>query len=114
MGRKSRDKGARGERELAREISRLFGVEAHRGQQYQGGPDSPDVRAEIPGLHWEAKRTEKLSLYAAMEQAISDAGEESVPIVAHRRNGKPWLAVVRLDDLPKLVVKLFHVLVDNA
>ncbi len=114
MSRKSRDKGARGERELAKEISRLFRVEARRGVQYQGGPDSPDVVAEIPGIHWEAKRTEKLSLYAALDQAIGEAGEGSIPVVAHRRNGKPWLAVVRLDDLPDLVVKLFHVLVDNA
>ncbi len=112
-GRKSRDKGARGERELAREISRLFGVEAHRGRQYHGGPDAPDVKAGTPGVHWECKRAEESRLYAALQQAKLDAGE-SVPVVAHRRNGKPWVACVYLDDLPKLAVQLYLTLAQNA
>jgi len=109
MGRMQRSKGARGEREFAAEFNKLFHTEAHRGRQYHGGPDSPDV--VIPGvpIHPEVKRTEKLSLYAAMEQAVEDAGED-VPIVGHKRNGKPWLAVVRLDDLPRLVEVLYQTL----
>jgi Holliday junction resolvase len=45
MGRKSREKGKRGELELAAELRRLFGIEARRGVQYCGGGDSPDVVA---------------------------------------------------------------------
>lgn len=42
----------------------------------------------------------------AMAQAIADAGE-SVPVVLHRANGCPWLAIVPLDDLPRLAELLF-------
>lgn len=113
MGRKSRNKGASGERELAHELSRLLGVEARRGCQYRGGPGSPDVVADIPEVHIECKRTERLRLYEALEQAIADAGEK-VPIVAHRQNHKPWVAIVRLDDLPRLATQVYLTLAENA
>lgn len=106
-GRRSRRKGAVGERELAAEVERLFGVEARRGCQNAGGPDSPDVKHDLEGIHIECKRVERLSLYPAMEQAVKDAGEEDIPMVCHRKNHQPWLAVVRLDDLPELAVRLY-------
>ena len=113
MGRKSRNKGASGERELARELSRLLGVEARRGCQYHGGPESPDVVAEIPDVHIECKRSERLRLYEALEQAIGDAGQK-VPVVVHRQNRKPWVVIARLEDLPKLAVQIYLTLSQNA
>jgi Holliday junction resolvase len=112
MGRLSRNKGARGEREAAAELRRLFHVEARRGRQYQGGDDSPDVVAAIPDVHFEVKRTETLRLYGAMQQAIEDSGDK-LPVVLHRRNNEPWLAIVRLDDLPQLAVQLYLTLAEN-
>ena len=112
-GRRSRDKGVRGEQELAQEIARLFGVEANRGRQHHGGPESPDVRAAIAGVHWECKRAEQLRLYSALEQAWADAGE-SIPVVAHRRNGMPWVACVYLEHLPRLAVQLYLTLSENT
>ncbi len=113
MGRKSRDKGAAGERELARELSRVLGVEARRGCQYHGGPGSPDVVADIPDVHLECKRTERFRLYDALEQAIADAGEK-VPVVAHRQNHKPWVVIARLEDLPKLATQIYLTMAENA
>jgi len=113
MGRKSRNKGAGGERELARELTRLLGIEARRGCQYHGGPSSPDVIADIPGVHIECKRTERFRLYDAMEQAVRDAGE-NIPVVMHRQNRKPWVAIVRLDDLPRLAVPIYLTLAENT
>jgi len=101
MGAKSRRKGCRGEREAADAIQQLFGVEARRGCQYHGGPDSPDVQTAIAGVHWEVKRCESLRLYAALDQAIADAGS-NIPVVLHRSNHRPWVAIVRLSDLPQL------------
>lgn len=97
----SKRKGARGEREAAEEICRVFGVEARRGRQYSGGDESPDIVSGIPHVHFEVKRTERLSVYDAMDQAVDDAGP-NIPVVLHRRNDRPWLAIVRLDDLPEL------------
>jgi hypothetical protein len=108
----SRSKGKRGELEAAAEIRRLFHVEACRGRQYCGGEDSPDVVVGIPGLHFEIKRSECFRLYKALEQAIADAGEK-IPVVLHRANQRPWLAIVRLDDLPQLAVQLYLTLAQN-
>jgi Holliday junction resolvase len=97
----SNQKGKRGEREGAKEIARVMGCEARRGQQYKGSKDSPDIVTNINGLHLEAKRTEKLRLYEALKQATEDANGD-VPMVIHRQNRKPWVAIVKLTDLPRL------------
>ena len=51
MGRMSRDKGKRGERELANAL-RNCGYETRRGQQYSGTETSADV-VGLPGIHIE-------------------------------------------------------------
>ena len=95
-------KGKRGERELAAWLTER-GHPARRGQQYSGSPDSPDVVCPSLPIHFEAKRTERLRLHEAMQQAVDDAGKGMVPIVAHKANRKPWLAVMRLSDLMALI-----------
>lgn len=101
-GARSRRKGKRGERELARLLT-AEGFPAVRGQQHRGGPGSPDVVvASLPAIHFEAKRCEKLALYDALDQARRDAGDK-LPVVAHRRNGCEWVAILRLDDLLAIV-----------
>lgn len=98
----SRAKGCRGERELAAYLTGK-GHPSHRGQQFAGGHDSPDVICEsLDNFHLECKRTERLNLYAAMDQAIRDA-DQKTPVVAHRRNRGEWLAIIRLDDLLNLI-----------
>jgi hypothetical protein len=112
MGAKSRRKGCRGELEAAAELRRLFRVEAHRGQQFSGSAESPDVRSTISGVHFEVKRREELRLYPSLQQAIADAGE-NVPVVLYRSNCHPWVAIVRLDDLPRLSVQLYLTLAQD-
>lgn len=107
MASLSKTKGKRGELEAAAELTRLFGVEARRGRQYQGGDDSPDVVAGVPGVHFEVKRVERLALWESVEQAAADAGPDQLPVVLHRASRRPWLAIVRLDDLPALAVQLY-------
>jgi len=97
----SRNKGKRGEIELGHELRRIFGVDARRGRQFSGSDESPDV-VGLDGVHIECKRVEALRLYEAVEQSVADAGP-NVPVVCHRRSRKPWLLVVRLDDVPWLV-----------
>lgn len=106
MGMKSKRKGKTGERQAAKAVAEALGCTASRGVQFQGGEDSPDIRTSIPGVHWEVKRTEKLSLWPAVAQAANDAGD-NVPVVLHRANNKPWIAIVRLDDLAKLAVQVY-------
>lgn len=106
MGMMSKRKGAAGEREAVAELNRLFGVACHRGRQYHGGPDSPDIMG-FPGVQIEVKRSETFNAYAAMEQAKADAPEGAIPVVLHRRNGRKWLLIAELDDVPELSSKLY-------
>lgn len=90
----SRAKGKRGELEL-KSLLRTYGYDAHRGVQYQGGQDSPDV-VGLPFIHIECKRVEKLNIYEAYEQSKRDAGV-LFPVVMHRKNDCEWL-VTMSDD----------------
>ena len=103
MGKMSKRKGASGEREAARKLNEVLGTAFHRGRQYHGGPESPDLAGDVPGLHVEVKRTEKLRLWEAVGQAKGDAGTDQVPIVMHRANHKPWVLIVEVDQLIRLL-----------
>ena len=116
----SREKGKRGERQWRDEL-RANGYAARRGQQFCGSADSPDVVCDrLSWIHFEVKAVERLNIEDAMDQARRDAraqsrnhltpalsdgaglaigGEgdslrEKVPIVAHRRNFRPWLVTM--------------------
>jgi len=56
----------------------------------------------LPWLHVECKRTEKLALYDAIDQARRDAAEMQIPIVAHRRSRHRWVAILDLRDFLRL------------
>ena len=70
----SREKGKRGERQWRDEL-REQGFHARRGQQFAGGPESPDVVSDdLPWAHFEVKAVERLNICDAMEQALRDCG----------------------------------------
>ena len=101
MGKSSQRKGADGERELAALLSDA-GYECQRGGSLSFG-EIPDVLG-LPGIHIEVKRVEKLNVGEAMEQAIRDSDRmlDGMPALFHRRNRKPWLVTMRLEDWLKL------------
>lgn len=101
MGKPSRDKGKRGEREVAK-ILRDHGYDSHRGVQYHGGPDSPDV-VGLPGIHIEVKRVERLDLRAAYGQSKDDAAGGDIPIVVHRKSREPWMVTLSLEDFLEIM-----------
>jgi len=104
MGKSQRDKGKRGELEASHKLSEVLGVPVWRSQQYHGAAGSADL-AGVDGLHFEVKRTERLSLYDAIEQAAGDCGDD-LPVVIHRRNRKPWLVIMYLEDVGDFVQTL--------
>jgi len=98
MSKYSRDKGKRGERELAGELQHRLGGKVRRalGQERDGGSD---IEAEsTPLVDWaiQVKRAENFSLGRAWRQAETDAGNKR-PVVAHRANGGGWSFYVKLD-----------------
>lgn len=96
----SREKGKRAERELAR-ILRDYGYDTRRGVQYNGADGSADV-VGLPGIHIESKHVERLNIYDAMAQAISDAREGEIPAVFHRKNNDYWKVTMKLEDFMKI------------
>lgn len=94
----SREKGVRGELEVA-EALRHMGFEARRSQQYNGNAGGEDVTHNIPGVHIEVKRTERLSPYAFMRQAERDAKGGAIPTVFMRSSNEAWLVCLKLDDV---------------
>jgi len=97
-----RQKGAAGEREFAH-LLREHGYEAERGVQHSGGKDSPDVKTNMHGVHWEIKRTERLRLHDALNQSQRDAGEDEMAVVGYRRNHDEWIVIQPFEDWIKLL-----------
>ena len=103
-GINSRRKGAVGEVEFAHYLTD-HGLPAERGQQHAGGVESPDVKCpSLPHTHFEVKRVQAGSPYKWLEQAVRDAGKGKLPAVAHRRNGKEWIAIVPMEDYVRMLI----------
>lgn len=96
----SRQKGARGERELSSKL-REYGYKCRRGQQYSGANGDADVIG-LDGIHIECKRVERLNIEDAMAQSKRDARENEIPTVMHRKNNSEWLVTLRLEDFMKI------------
>lgn len=98
MATNSKAKGKRGELELVRKLKE-YGYSVRRSVQYNGKAEDgqPDL-VGLPGIHVECKRTEKLSLYDAVNQAKRDSeGTQQSPVVFHKRNNCEWLAIMPID-----------------
>lgn len=95
MSINSRDKGRRGENELSKVLNE-YGFTTERMSQYCGKTGVPDVSG-LPHIHIECKRVERLIIEKAMEQSRSDARENEIPVVMHRKNRQPWLVTMDLD-----------------
>ena len=109
----SKAKGDAGELEAAAKWSALFGVSMRRSQQYCGASDESDDVIGQPGLSIEVKRRQSFSVAKAVQKTVDDAAELDVAIVLHRADLKPWLVTLQLDDLPQLVIRLFHTLTNR-
>ena len=98
----SKRKGKRGELELAAAF-REEGFDARRGQQFKGGPESPDLIVDdLPWLHVECKRVEAFRLWDAFLQARHESPEGAIPAVFHRKSRHPWVVVLSFEDFCRL------------
>ena len=94
----SKEKGKKGELELAKILKDKYGFECRRSQQFCGkGGESADVIG-LPFIHIECKRVEKLNIDEALNQAINDCKQGMIPAVFHRKNKTKWKVTMDLDD----------------
>lgn len=104
----SRAKGRGGEIELATLLA-PFWPEAIRNLD-QFGNDKRDV-LHVAGTHIQCKRVERLNIWEALDQAITEAAPTDLPLLAFRRNWNrsslpsrsSWFAALELDELLSLL-----------
>lgn len=102
QGRGARRKGHRWERQLAKLLSAATGLDFQKSIQQSrgGGAEESDVFCDsLPWLHIEAKAHKKVSIKAAMKQAVSDTIETGkLPVAITKDDYKEPLVTMRLDD----------------
>ena len=101
-GARSRNKGARGERQTAKELSQAMeGFEVRRGIQNRTGGDAADIEG-AGRLHVEVKTGKKPNPRAALAQAEADAKPGRIP-----------MAVIRDDRNPPYVFMRWQIFLDE-
>lgn len=103
MTKASRDKGARGELEVADIIRNAGWVTARRTHDGREQAGRGDIAGGPSGCHIEVKRQEKLNVPAALRQCAEDAGTLDIPILVHRPSRHDWMATLPLDELLSLL-----------
>ena len=96
-GRRNRQRGQEGEREICALLSAEFGFVVRRrlGQERDSGHD-----VSLPGFTVECKRRKRIAgLYEWIAQA--DVAK-CPPVVLARADGREWLVVMRLSDWCRL------------
>jgi len=98
VSKREREKGKRGEREVARLLG-WHGFDARRD-----GRLDDDLAHDVEGVHFEVKRCESLRIPQWFRDAAEVAGEREA-VLCYRRSGELWHAVVELDFLLELLAE---------
>jgi hypothetical protein len=89
-----------------------MGLDARRGQQFKGGPDSPDVIVDWPDwwkgkrFSFEVKRKNATNLRADLDRARLDAPPSEIACVWQRPNAQPWYLMASAGELFAELVRL--------
>ena len=109
-GKKSRDKGARGERAVASILRRCF-PDARRGRQYDSAREC-DVEGTPFRLEIKLRKAMTYSVVEkALEQCKADADKhsDSRPIIGiFKRDNGPFIFAGRLEELVRIVETMFY------
>ena len=101
-GLHSRRKGHDFERLLVHRFREVMpGAEIHRGLQYRGGQEAPDV--ECPVFWIESKRGKKPNMRAALRQAAEAAPKGRIPIAVVRDDRAEATVTLLLDDFLEFI-----------
>jgi len=94
-----RRKGAAAEREVVGLIRAAGWPDAKRTHDGRAQVGRGDVAGGPPGVHWEVKRVERLSVPGALAQARRDADPGDLPVLVHRPSRADWMATLPLAGL---------------
>ena len=109
--RSGKNKGQRLQKDVVNRLRGHYGFDLYENSDFEGdiqanpmgnsGIDiklSPLAQKDIP-YDIECKNTEKLNVWAAIEQAEANAKEGRIPLVIFKRNRSKTYAIIELDDL---------------
>lgn len=105
----SQQKGKRFERELAKELEKVFSVKCKRTPQSGGWEMKGDIISVqgVPSLyHWECKCQESLNIWNALAQAERDCQVGKTPVVVFKRNFSQTYVALKKDDFINLLLEL--------
>ena len=114
MGKRSRNKGKRGEREACDVMRPLFPDVRRRAMQSRGGSEGADLDG-TPGWHVEVGVGARVSPLEKLRQAVEDCGPDywqgiwanpptnTVPIALCKRDREGWTVTMRAEDWIALV-----------
>lgn len=100
MGKSQRDKGANAEREVVH-ILKNHGIEARRGQVFNG---EPDIIAPALPIHLEVKRQETTKINEWMKQS-EEQSRGLYPSVIFRRSREDWKICMKFSDFLTLITR---------
>lgn len=104
MGKASREKGKRGEREVVKAL-RIAGFDCRRGWQSRQGTDEADVEGTP---YWiEVKRHRKVNIRSAYNQGSEDTDGRPV-VVIWRDDFGEWMVSLSLEDWARMAFKLHN------
>lgn len=77
-------------------------LRAHGFEAERDGSEFGDLRHNVPGVHFEAKRQERLALSRWLRQTETDAPPGVVPVLAYRQSRQPWRVVIPAGEFLRL------------
>lgn len=104
----SKQKGKRGELEVAHILKQNGFEDARRTAQFCGNTgDAADV-VGLDGFHIEVKRCETIKIMDWIRQAERDCKGRKTPLVVFRRNNEDWYCVIRFQFFLDILKKLWR------
>ena len=100
----SRAKGARLEREAAHAIRTYLSLPAERSAR-NGVEGAADI-VGTPGIRFEVKGRRSIGAVRFLNQAFLESEKDEVPVVLMREDGGPWILMVELRDVDRLVERI--------
>ena len=102
MSASQRNKGARWELEIV-ELLTTAGFPASRAFASGGGKGGGGDIAGVHGWSIEVKRTNRLQILAALDQASEACRQDENPLVFFRPDHRPWHVALRATDAVRLL-----------
>jgi sRNA-binding carbon storage regulator CsrA len=107
-GKRNRQRGQEGEREVAAILTENLGIPVKRllGQERDKGSD-----ILTKPYRWEVKRRKRIAnIYEWLEESFNGLQSYSeIPVVVFRADGKQWMVAIQLPEFIKLIREEIHV-----